>query len=402
MQGRLHQNPTQRQPRIESGDHAAVLCTAVLLLTGCGDDGMRGNRGSGAEAPRTTAEVDVRIGSMEGDGADVFGSVAGLAADAAGRIFVADGQSHEVRVFDSAGRHLFSFGRQGAGPGELSAPCCMAFGADSLLWVRDGGNSRYNAYRVDASGAEYVTSIRMNHSDVNRWVALTFDADGALIDVGSRPRPEAVTPATFRFHRTVAGEVTRELPVPDPPAGAVPVHTVQRQLPSGVATLFLQQPFGPRHLIAHGPGGAFAEAVTASYEVRVRGSDGALVHAVTRDDVVAPALSPDERERAEAAIERQTTRMQIRRSDVPFGVPDRKQLLRHLEFDSDGNLWVFREGAEGAPHQADVYDRDGSFVRTVEWRERLDTFPLVLRPYEIYGVVRDSLDVQYVTRLRLR
>jgi hypothetical protein len=385
-----------------SSDPAAVRVRRVagllaLLLAACG--GETGDAASGA--PNARAEPDLRIGAVEGEGADVFGRVGGIAVDAGGRIVVVDAQAHDVRVFAPDGRHLYSFGRQGAGPGELSGPCCLAVAPDGLLWVRDGGNARYNAYRLDADGAEFVTSMRMHHSDVNRWAPLTFDANGSLVDIGTRPLPDGAL-ATYRFHRAADGSVTREQQIEDPPATAVPVHTVRRQVADGFMTLYLVQPFGARHLVAHGPGGRFADAVSSSYVVQVYGSDGVATHTLARTDVTPPRLSAGERERAAATLESQAARLQIPISDVPFGVPERKQPLRHLDFDAEGNLWVFLEAAEDAPRQADVYDPAGTWIRTVGWTERVENFPLVLRPDGLYGVVRDSLDVPYVTRLRVR
>src|SRR5690606_25249983 len=132
-----------------------VCATAVLAcaLTACGA-GPRDDDGGALDAPADvlTASVTLEIGEAGGEAAYLFGRVFGRALDADGRIYVADGQANEVRVFAPDGAHLFTFGRAGGGPGELRRPCCLAFDRAGLLWVRDAGNARYNAYRVDAGG----------------------------------------------------------------------------------------------------------------------------------------------------------------------------------------------------------------------------------------------------------
>ena len=95
-----------------SAIRGAVLALG-LLLTACGvgphDDEAGG--ALDADVDVFTATVTLEIGEAEGDAAYLFGRVSGLALDADGRIYVADGQANEVRVFAPDGTHLFSFGR---------------------------------------------------------------------------------------------------------------------------------------------------------------------------------------------------------------------------------------------------------------------------------------------------
>lgn len=64
---------------------------------------------------------DIVLGEIEGEGAAVFGSIRALQADDDGRIYVADGQANEVRIFAADGTHLRTVGRTGEGPGEFTA-----------------------------------------------------------------------------------------------------------------------------------------------------------------------------------------------------------------------------------------------------------------------------------------
>jgi hypothetical protein len=92
--------------------------------------------------------IDLTIGGVDAPDAKVFGRISGLALGPSGRIFVADHQANEIRVFSSHGTHLFTFGRRGAGPGETDGPCCLAFGPDGQLWLRDSGNARYASFEI--------------------------------------------------------------------------------------------------------------------------------------------------------------------------------------------------------------------------------------------------------------
>lgn len=72
-----------------------------------------------------------------------------------GRVYVADPDQSKIRVFDPSGKHLFSFGNKGAGPGEFK----RWFGTFTL--GRDG------------------TVYQLDHWGGNRWVNL-FGADGTF------------------------------------------------------------------------------------------------------------------------------------------------------------------------------------------------------------------------------
>ena len=60
----------------------------------------------------------VRIGSIDGDLEYIFGDVTGAVRLEDGSIVVADEQSYNVRRFDAGGRHMWTSGRAGEGPGD--------------------------------------------------------------------------------------------------------------------------------------------------------------------------------------------------------------------------------------------------------------------------------------------
>ena len=61
----------------------------------------------------------VRIGNVDGDLEYIFGDVTGAVRLEDGSVVVADEQSYDVRRFDSRGRHMWTSGRHGEGPGDF-------------------------------------------------------------------------------------------------------------------------------------------------------------------------------------------------------------------------------------------------------------------------------------------
>ena len=98
-----------------------------------------------------TTEPVLEIGPDTGAGeSGVFGSIAVVTADRAGRILVLDQQAQHVRVFAPDGKLIRLLGRAGRGPGELSrfANGVMA-AADGSVWVADYAQARINIYNPE-------------------------------------------------------------------------------------------------------------------------------------------------------------------------------------------------------------------------------------------------------------
>ena len=377
----------------QAGMARLLLASALLLLQGVGCTGADSDLLPGG-VPTFAGIVDLEFGETEGDEPYLFTRVESIVEDRTGRILVADMQSHEVRVFDSQGRFLFRFGGEGEGPGELTGPCCLAFGPDGVLWVRE--STRYSAFQIDAAGARYDRGLRIAHGDVGMVAPVTFDAEGRLVDVGTLTSPEGEA-VTARFHRESDGSVDT-VAMADPDRQATGSTAVSRTFRDMQMSFFVRQPFGPRWMHGHGSGGAWAEAITSEYSVDVHRPDGTMLR-IERSQLRGPPLSRDERERAAALVDRDLRRLDL--SNHPFGIPERKPALADLFFDRSDRLWVEKTPADGDElREADVYE-GAELVARYRWPAgvRVGGVPWVTESL-LYGTTRDSLDVQRVVRVR--
>ena len=379
------------------GNHGSTLILVLAPVWSCYLGACSTDEDPGAaQVIRIRAAEDLRIGAAEGAPELTFGRISGIASDSLGRIVVIDRQANEVRLFHPDGRHAFTFGREGGGPGELRRPCCPAFAPDGLLWIRDGGNRRYGAFLVGDSTAEARGQVRMEHGDVNRSVTTTFGAEGALIDVGSGVDSAGQHVWMVRYSRSRDDGPLRKLAVREPPAESLSVHEVPREIPGGRAVFFYHQPYGPGHEVAQGPRGEWAQAVTSRYAVAWRAEDGTLIRTIARD-VAGPLLSAAERERADSSLAEDSRQARQR---LPFGVPERKPPIRHMYFDATGRLWVERSVADGAPREADVWSRDGRLLFTLEWPAEANCADGWRGATTALCIARDELGVERVVRFR--
>ena len=77
-----------------------------------------------SEAPRDpdlvlADEPLVRIGMLDGPPEYLFGNVTGAIRLEDGSVVIADEQSHEVRMYDASGGHVWTSGQAGEGPGDF-------------------------------------------------------------------------------------------------------------------------------------------------------------------------------------------------------------------------------------------------------------------------------------------
>lgn len=123
-----------------------------------------------------------------------------------------------------------------------------------------------------------------------------------------------------------------------------------------------------------------------------------------RRDVVGPEPTSKERATAEKDFNNALADVNLSRVTAPFKPLARKPPLDALTFSTDGDLWVQRTTAAGAPHEADVYDKNGRMVAVAEWPTgfALMSYRTTIAGRTALAVAMDSLDVERVVRVRFK
>lgn len=377
---------------------AALGC---LLAAACGDgaagpsalavDTLEGGtvrvrnpeRGTWTEQTAWRAVPELRLGRAEGTGPEVFAMPAALEVDAAGRLYVLDAQAGEVRVFAPDGRHLRSFGRSGAGPGELAQPMGMAFAPDGGLWVVDPGNARFTVF--DTAGNVRATHRRANGFAAYPWPG-RIDREGRLWDVGqggglgAAPALLRMDPARGRTERVALPEFT-------PP-----------QFARG-ADLSARVPFSPELAWALDAEGRVWSGVTDRYRLRLHEPGGDTLRVVER---AAPAVAVSAAERDSVPLALKWFTDQGGRVDLGR-VPRQKPPFTSVRTDDRGWLWVRPAQPFGERNAAfDVFDPEGRYGGRVTLPvEVRDEMPLVIRGDRIYAVTLAETGYPQVAGFRI-
>lgn len=379
---------------------AVAAMVGTLASPSCSPD--TGGRESKTVGPVLHGVVISRIGpGRPGPDPGLFGDIRGLALAPDGRVLVADYQAEEIRVFAPGGEYQYSIGRPGSGPGELRAPCCIALDSTGDLWVEEGGNLRYSRFRLKADQGEFLSAVRMPTAASGLLDRVAWDPFGHVVHISTTVGPAG----DFRLVRSFldsTGTPLRQDTILDPPQDSVatavltkssgPAHRGQ----SGVTKVV--QPYGSLPLRAFGPKGDMALAVSGNYAISWFDYQGNRVTLIERH-VRGPSLSPRERARAAEMLEEMSENLGISRARFPFGLPSRKAPVRNLGFDLDGRLIVERSVEDGAPREADVFDRGGRLVAMLSWPANIRLNLWTIRSWEAIGVEEDSLGTPSVVRM---
>lgn len=338
---------------------------------------------SEGEAWRLVEEL--RIGAVDGAGPDVFGDVHSLSftVDEGGRLYVVDGHADEVRVFDSSGRHLRSFGGTGAGPGELRSPYLAGWGPMGNLWIADAENARYSVFTPE--GELLATDRRESTFDMRPWPG-TIDTAGRILDVGVRGRSERVI---LRVDPRSGAADT--FPMPEYEGGLFTFRNA-----AGLPVRSIGIPYAGRLVWKLDGRGYVWSTITDEYRIVKQDLDGDTLRIIELDRPPVPVT----REERDRVIEREEEHAEgVVRLD-PSLVPSTKPYLLDFMVDDRGGVWVVPLPGR-LPY--DVFDREGRYLGKVAKPVDLVTWTArpVFRGDHVYGFVLDEMMVPYLVRLRI-
>lgn len=363
----------------------------------------RSSAWGGEERWTLAPEPSVRIGALaSSDPAYQFSRIHGVLRLSDGRIVVLDGEASEVRWFDAEGNHLYSAGREGAGPGEFNfARWAFRLDGDTVL-VEDRPRIKHVFFGPDGT---FVREEVLDYAGLGRLGA--FEECGGftlpdrslvrcVAEEGQPPRVTSPPPGRLRW----IGRLVRI------PWDLSSVDTLglyggieQWGVSYGGRTEFAMHPFHSwtRTAVRDDPV-RVAVAINPEYSIEIWTPDGRLERIVRREGARRAPTSE------EIALARERLAMYARgddaladrlRSEIP--TPDTVPAAGGLHFTETGELLVRRqswsdEGAEPVRH--DVFDATGRWLGEFRHPRGL-RIEAIGRDYALM-VRRDELDVPYV------
>ena len=352
---------------------------------------------SGAEW-RIAREPQVSLGAVDAGGASSFGRIVDAHLWGRTRLLVVDAQASQVHVFDVAGKHLFSVGAPGDGPGEFRAPASVQVIGGDTLAVFDRGLRRISRFlstgqfldsralegiQVDGSpaflaGVAYLASgtlVGREGGDLSGMgLGATRDTVKfvALDPASPIAQTIAEVPGAWTIHMEYQGHGAYRLqPLTPNPSWSILGDTLYiaggewfeiRRVTMGGVTTILRRPLLP-NLVSDEDQHAFSDAMLR-------------------------AVPEEQRPEARKLVE-----------SMPF--PERLPAYSSVLVDPDGYVWAehFASPGVGPGPAWDVFEPSGEYLGAVATPPGLKLLE-VGRDY-VLGVWSDELDVQYVHLHRL-
>jgi hypothetical protein len=388
-----------------------ALLAVVLTIAGCAGDADGGtagvvvdtigdivrvtNIGPGAWRDGDTWRLGriVRIGAEPlADDPYAFGSITGITVADDGRIYVADGQALEIRVFSAAGEFLNRFGRSGEGPGEFGAIDALALTPEGEILARDP--RQFRVTRFDPQGT-YISqfAIRRPYQQYGAGLGFAVDRSGVIYDRLSISLGIESDDSLAIVRYEPDGTLHDTVHVAQSPRRLVNV------VKDGRLVMGMSIPFSASATAVVGPDGTIARTGGGQYEFDLLAEDGAVRRTIVRDVEPVPVTATD-RDSTLARMRERAREFADGGQLEEFAFPSAKAAITHMSEDSEGHWWVGASGASSRlvpPDSYDVFDSEGRLLGTVD----VPFLPIEIGADYIAGVATDELGVQSVAVARL-
>ncbi len=347
-------------------------------------------------AGRVDASLDelFHLGGFSEADEEFFGVVANAILGAGGETYLLDEQLCEVRVFDAEGQYLFTFGREGEGPGEFRQAQDLLLLPSGKVGVIYGQQNRLATYDLDGTIGEDTSLL----PDGVRFAFLigAQSRDGRMViqQHATEINDDEIVSTMSMVGLDAEGNVTHTY--------FSDTSTQKRQGP-GIMISIDSDDYSNAWVLMDG--GLLAINQNGDeYKIEILDAEGELVRTITREyeplrrsDEEMERLERERRERAEESGGRLQGEDEI---DPVYGV------IQSMHFGPDGQLWVMTgrgRFGEGVPENTlgtfDVFDSEGIFVRQVSidvpFMGGSDEFEFIGDRLYVYEESRDARQGMY-------
>jgi len=335
-------------------------------------------------------QEEIRIGTLDGTGPDMFGAITDFEVDRYGRFWLFEGQAQEIRLFDADGRFIRTVGRQGEGPGEFNRVIGMAWGPDDNLWIVDPSNNRLSV--VDTAGVFVASHPTIGGIVVQPWPG-GFDDAGQFYTYGVDTRVED----DFALVMVRHGLDLQPIDSVAPPE--YPGEREYYEIKNESSWMMTGVPFTPSMEWRLERDGTYWAGLTGDYRIFQVSWEGDTLRSIRRDYEPLPVTSSD----LEEAKEGLDWFVEAGGKADWSRIPAAKPAFDDFVIDDAGYLWVqMIAEPEQEDRLFDVFDPAGRYLGEVHVPFPVEFYPApIFRGSYMYSVTEDQLEVPFVVRARI-
>jgi len=290
-------------------------------------------------------------------------------------LFVTDTGAHNIKVFDAEGRFLKVIGREGQGPGDLSLPSGITFNGTYII-VWELGNRRFSIFNEDG---EFIRHLQ-SKEPVVVWKLKSLENGQVLFETRE---------GYCEREKTVIHILDKELEKED----EFYSHPIKREHYENKIKDDLKIPFGPLVSWAVMGGNKVVIGYQEEYRIDVFSPDKEKLFSIERKSKRIKVTQKDKKEYFSSIVymtNGQTVQgapPEIRKyTEFPKLKPYYKNILVFPEND----IWVFLYTESSDQKLVDIFDRDGKFVKQIEFEEGIGYRPVFAADGTLWTVIEDE------------
>jgi hypothetical protein len=284
--------------------------------------------------------------------------VSGLAADAAGNVYVMQEQPVRISVFGPDGGYLRDIGREGDGPGEFRFGMLGIVG--DTLFVQDPNNTRLTTFLTDG------TFLASHHSQCCWFTSsLTVLTDGRALILGP---PQGGDGRGAWYFTRMDGTVTDTLMMPaERPEEAADFWRVTRRSGQSVSMRTVSIPMRPGDQAEIRPDGQVIRGRTDSYRLVIGDTfeDSSRIILGTAPTLTVTDAQRDSAYRATLDAQRDDWRDAFAEIAKLGDIPGTWPTWTAMTVDRDNNTWVALPGDRGEYSRMQVFNPEGVLLGDV-------------------------------------
>jgi hypothetical protein len=318
-------------------------------------------------------EEDLVITGSEDHESQMLQDIRTLDVDELGNIFILDEGAADIKVFDSAGRHLRTIGRKGQGPGEFGLPVGIIITPKREILVYD-----MEQRALKFLSLEGIFIRQLSTADKFQFTGPRFTPDGRMVASYLVPADEPT--AELRLFNPELDPLYTlvSLPVTPPPV----LHFFAARSMTGL-----------RWNVNHRGEIIWGDFLSPEYVLHVHDQEGNHIRTLTRKYDALPVTEGDK----EALLRLMFGENPPPQWDIRF--PEQYPPFSGFSCDDGGRIYVkvhVKVGAEAGEHY-DVFDAEGRYAARISLPVPL----MVLKKGYLYTITENELGFREVRRFKM-
>ncbi|UCE21442.1 MAG: 6-bladed beta-propeller [Candidatus Aminicenantes bacterium] len=309
---------------------------------------------------KMTLREEFSIGEGEFD-EDMFADLTSLDVDSDGNIYILDRKDKKVKIFDSAGKFVKKFGKEGQGPGEFYLPLSLQVTYNNELVIGDAANQRLMFFSLEG---ELLREISAAAKKALGLALPLIDSQGNIVG-------QQLVTAESQLLREVR-KYDSELNTLFTIASIDNTNMIQGKINPFQVILFYQL----------GKENSIYISNPDEYEIKVLTAEGKLMKRILKDYESVEVTEKDKEEFLERVPE------------IAGPIKDRIEFpkvypaYQNFTLDEEWRLFVrtFEKGKEEGEFFFDVFDVEGRYIAKIPFKGE----PRVWKGKKLYAVEEDE------------